>query len=409
MAHNVLSYGTPEAARRANRAINKVAQDGGFVGVKPSERRVAHSTHVQSQAYNGPFRLSFNDEGKLTISGGVFEVNGIFMIAPMGVIEPKVGYVYLRWDAENAAITYFIDATLPAMFTEEKLQTPIGQIVLAEDSEEFQIVQWSWDIPSMSNPGQLPAFTSNNGTVSITPDVKNNTVDFSVYTPIMKGSMNNVFEIVKDNVSQQYQIRYKDEYKTVRFAGDLLLYGDSEGRLQTLSWGGDHGAKQYHMVYGDDLHYKLVAPGDRGDFVMVNNRNEGIKWLAVDSFSTGVNLNSPKQTISITPNVSEDGTVSTDIDIAPTYLQKYIESTDGSIKIINADNGGVNLSVARGGSLAPTLKSSNGTISFQYNYDAEGVLKDIDATIPGIPKSGDGVLARIKGVWRLIEMTDGCE
>lgn len=318
--------------------------------VKIAPRRAAKNflDDLENTVYNGPFKLSFNGDGKLTISGGVFEVNGIFMIAPMGVIEPKVGYVYLRWDAENAAITYFIDATLPAMFSEEKLQTPIGQIVLEEDSEDFQIVQWSWDIPSMSNPVLLPTFTSNNETVSITPDVENNTVDFSVYTPIMQGSMNNVFEIVKDNVSQQYQIRYKDEYETVRVAGDLLLYGDSEGRLQTLSWGGDHGAKQYHMVYGDDLHYKLVAPGDSGDFVMVNNRNEGIKWLAVDSLP---------------------------------FSATVIKSNNGSIAI-------------------SPLKNAAGEV---YGYDLSA------AGISGIPESGDGVLARINGVWKFIEMTDGCE
>ena len=72
MAHNVLSYGSPEAARRANRAINKIAQDGGFVGVKPTERRV--HTAVASQGdtsveYNGYFKIVditkyYDEDGK---------------------------------------------------------------------------------------------------------------------------------------------------------------------------------------------------------------------------------------------------------------------------------------------------------------------------------------------------------
>lgn len=63
MAHNVLSYGSPEAARRANRAINKIAQDGGFVGVKPTERRVhtavaSNSNGVVSDStYDGMFKI----------------------------------------------------------------------------------------------------------------------------------------------------------------------------------------------------------------------------------------------------------------------------------------------------------------------------------------------------------------
>lgn len=58
MAHNVLSYGSPEAARRANRAINKIAQDGGFVGVKPTERRVHTAVAGQGTVeYNGYFKI----------------------------------------------------------------------------------------------------------------------------------------------------------------------------------------------------------------------------------------------------------------------------------------------------------------------------------------------------------------
>lgn len=74
MAHNVLSYGSPEAARRANRAINKVAQDGGFVGVKPTERRVHTAVSSQTEitiAYNGYFTIvdtteySYDDANQL--------------------------------------------------------------------------------------------------------------------------------------------------------------------------------------------------------------------------------------------------------------------------------------------------------------------------------------------------------
>jgi hypothetical protein len=262
--------------------------------------------------------------------------------------------VYLRWDAENAAITYFIDATLPAMFSEEKLQTPIGQIVLEEDSEEFQIVQWSWDIPSMSNPGLLPTFTSVDNSVSIKPNIEENTIDFSVdlsaagtYPPVLQGSMNEVFEIVKDDTEKQYLFRYKDEFASVRISGDHLLYGDSKGHLKTMAWL-NVTAKNYLMVYSNDLHYGLAAPGDAGDFVMVNNRNEGIKWLAVDSLPfSATEITSKDESVSITP-----------------------------------------------------LKNDAGEV---YGYDLSA------AGISGIPESGDGVLARINGVWQFIEMTDGCE
>ncbi len=313
--------------------------------IKSIEQRIipARRQH-QTGEYNGPFKMSFDADGKLFITGGVFEANGIFMIAPTGNIMPTLGYVCLCYNISDAEIYYSIIESLPENNDKNILITPLGHITKNEDGGALQIAQWFWDIPSMSNPVQLPAFTSNDGTVSITHDVENNTVDFSVYTPIMQGSMNNVFEIVKDDESQQYQFRYKDEYETVRIAGDLLLYGDSNGHLQTMAWK-DITAKQYLMVYGDDLHYKLVAPGDSGDFIMVNNKNDGIKWLAVDTFSTGVNLVSPEKTINITPQIAEDGTVSTQIDLAPFYLKEYIESADGSVTIKKISERGIDLSV----------------------------------------------------------------
>ena len=73
MAHNVLSYGSPEAARRAQRAINQIAQDGGFSGVKPVERRqyigAQQTTELVDEGYNSYFKIigttEIDDTGKL--------------------------------------------------------------------------------------------------------------------------------------------------------------------------------------------------------------------------------------------------------------------------------------------------------------------------------------------------------
>lgn len=73
MAHNVISYNSPAAARRASQAINSIAQNGGFSGQVPSERRRPYTSSVQiegsSYEYNGYFKIvdaSTTDENGVT-------------------------------------------------------------------------------------------------------------------------------------------------------------------------------------------------------------------------------------------------------------------------------------------------------------------------------------------------------
>jgi hypothetical protein len=73
MAHNVISYNSPAAARRASQAINSITQNGGFSGQVPSERRRPYTSSVQtdgsSYEYNGYFKIvdaSTTDENGVT-------------------------------------------------------------------------------------------------------------------------------------------------------------------------------------------------------------------------------------------------------------------------------------------------------------------------------------------------------
>lgn len=124
MAHNVLSYGSPEAARRANRAINKIAQDGGFVGVKPTERRthtaVASNSNgvVSDSTYDGMFKITVADNklqvvyhGSSAISNGVgtLHINGVTFVIPFGEPVEVVHTTYVYLDVASRKILLLLE------------------------------------------------------------------------------------------------------------------------------------------------------------------------------------------------------------------------------------------------------------------------------------------------------------
>jgi hypothetical protein len=117
MGHNVLSYGSPEAARRANRAINKVAQDGGFVGVKPTERRTHTAVAGQGGTtveYNGYFKIVditeyYDEDGKeidnpkykIRICDGMNPTDSIAGICQINMKQFQLEATELSWTDLN--------------------------------------------------------------------------------------------------------------------------------------------------------------------------------------------------------------------------------------------------------------------------------------------------------------------
>lgn len=122
--------------------------------VKIAPRRAAKNflDDLENTVYNGPFKLSFNGDGKLTISSGVYSVNGDYFVAPEQSIHiSSAGYVLLSAEIVNETVTFkgYSIGALPTSSNGNSLGfAPIGE-VRSTGEGKYELVQWYWGIPSI--------------------------------------------------------------------------------------------------------------------------------------------------------------------------------------------------------------------------------------------------------------------
>lgn len=116
------------------------------------EQKIIPSSKSAPTGYNGPYKLSFDTEGKLIVTGGVYSVNGDYFVAPEQSIKiSSAGYVLLSAEIVNETVTFkgYSIGTLPTSSNGNSIGlAPIGEVRSAGEGK-YEIVQWYWGTPML--------------------------------------------------------------------------------------------------------------------------------------------------------------------------------------------------------------------------------------------------------------------